>query len=199
MYKKLLLFLIPIAITFAGIVLYHKFVVLELLTIVERTQVAQMNTPSARGGAGFSDGIDGDSDPGISELSQTVERMDGKNAAFEIPHAITAGGTQQKVVLAGKVLSIAKYTSTDISQYGTVVVDACNGKTCAATQHQLPLTRTQAIVAVDIEFTNNNRMGSIAIDPAKQFRYSESQGAFRCQPERPNDRSDRRVGEPACR
>jgi hypothetical protein len=170
MHRKLIFILIPVAVMLAGIVVYHKLVVLELLTIVERMQVAQMAVPPGGGGSRISDGIDGDSDPDTAELSQTVERMDAKGAAFEIPHAIIAGGTQQKVILGGKVLSIAKYVSTDISQYGTVVVDACNGKTCAATQQQLPLTRTQAIVAVDLEFTNNNRMGPIAIDPAKQFR-----------------------------
>lgn len=171
MLKKILLyFLLPLVIMLGGVMVYHGLVVLELLDIIERMQNAQLSVSQSGGFTGPSVGANDDISEPEKESLQTVVQMDGGGAVFDLPHMILVGGGSQSIKLEGEILSIAKYVSTDILAYATVAVASCDGRTCGSLVHEVQINRSQAVLAIDVQFTNKNRIGSIAVDPGKQFR-----------------------------
>ncbi len=171
MFRKILIYILfPLAIMTGGIIVYHQLIVLELLGIVERMQNAEVSVFQAGGLTKSSNGVDVASSTELQKEQQTVTQMDGGNSVFDLPHMILVGGGAKNIKLAGKILSIAKYVSTDIMAYAAANVASCDGATCDSSIRSVQINRSQAVLAIDIQFTNKDRMGSAEIDPAKQFR-----------------------------
>lgn len=154
-----------------GIAIYHRLVVLELLAIIERMQNTQVAVLEPAGGLSkLPEGAGGDSAEPSQDTMQTVTRIDGNGVLFDLPHTILVDGGTRNIKLEGKILSIAKYVSTDIMAYASVDISSCDGTTCGSATRKAQINRSQAALAIDVEFTNKNRIGSVAIDPGKQFR-----------------------------
>lgn len=168
--------IVPLAVTLVGIFIYHYAVTVPVMESLDRVQESALslgdNTPIVV--------VSGDGDAvtafpaedGIEQAkkSYSVQEVLSPAVSFEIPHTVIADGTELFVPIIARIVYGARYVLSEAGVQG-VEVSICGGAGECGLSAYAPLRLTQSLVALDIELVNKNRVGTIAIDPAKQMRF----------------------------
>ncbi|OHB21787.1 MAG: hypothetical protein A2939_01665 [Parcubacteria group bacterium RIFCSPLOWO2_01_FULL_48_18] len=178
MNDKLIAVIISLSITATGIFIYHFLVTNEVLEVLEHinTNNAAVSVSHREPPKLILESMPVDGSPSSEDSRKGKETavreivVSPPDLTFKIPHYIYEAGAQRTVMLDTKILRVAKYVIGDQSVRVTADVPVCERGTCGETSSGWPITRNQSLIAIDFEFTNSNRVGAVAIDPAKQMR-----------------------------